>query len=329
MAHRYSHRRTGLTVAIAGAFVAATSLAVLTASVGSQSPVAAVNPAGNNGTIKVDDEPFDDHPDNEPHVGCTFEVDFYGFDEGDLDADVTFTAQPPSGRIVVLTDTVFIGEDDNSGGGSQSGLDASVEYTLDLAGLTVHPVQGVHVKLTINAEGSQGADVKHKVFWVTGCVPPPPTTTTTTTTAPTTTTTTMPPTTTTTTTTMPPTTTTTTSTTTSTSTTTTTTAPTTTTTVKPVCAVGKPFIFDLGPGDYQIGTETFTVTSIDTSGPFPTFDWTSTGPVMWIDINELPVVEPFDFDYRPDGALSDTDVGRPPDTPDEDFQWIHLEVCSD
>ena len=50
---------------------------------------------------------------------------------------------------------------------------------------------------------------------------------------------------------------------------------------------------------------------------------------MWIDINELPVVEPFDFDYRPDGVLSDTDVGRPPDTPDEDFQWIHLEVCSD
>lgn len=45
---------------------------------------ASPNPPGNNGTIKVDDLPFDDHPDNEPHVGCTFQADFYGFDEGDL-----------------------------------------------------------------------------------------------------------------------------------------------------------------------------------------------------------------------------------------------------
>jgi hypothetical protein len=27
------------------------------------------------------------------------------------------------------------------------------------------------VKLTIDAEGSQGADSKHKVFWVSGCKP--------------------------------------------------------------------------------------------------------------------------------------------------------------
>jgi hypothetical protein len=80
---------------------------------------------------------------------------------------------------VLLTDTVFIGEDDNSGGGSEAGLDASETYTLDLTGIEPHPMQGVHVKLTINAEGSQGADVKHKVFWVTGCGPGPTTTTTT------------------------------------------------------------------------------------------------------------------------------------------------------
>src|SRR4030095_2420441 len=74
-------------------------------------------------------------------------------------------------------DTVFIGEDDNSGGGSEAGLDASETYTLDLTGIEPHANQGVHVKLTINAEGSQGADVKHKVFWVTGCAPSPTTTT--------------------------------------------------------------------------------------------------------------------------------------------------------
>ena len=47
-------------------------------------PVSAKNPAGNNGTVKIDGLEWDNHPDNEPHVGCTFEVDFYGFDEGGL-----------------------------------------------------------------------------------------------------------------------------------------------------------------------------------------------------------------------------------------------------
>jgi hypothetical protein len=137
------------------------------------------NPPGNNGTIKIDDTPFDDAPNNEPHVGCVFQVDFYGYDQGDLDATVTFEAHPPTGPVqLLLTDTVFIGEDDNSGGGSQAGLDASETYTLDFTGITPHPVQGFHVKLTVNAEGSQGADVKHKVFWVTGCAPAPTTTTT-------------------------------------------------------------------------------------------------------------------------------------------------------
>jgi hypothetical protein len=148
---------------------------------------AAPNPPGNNGTIKIDDVPFDDAPNNEPHVGCTFQVDFYGYDQGDLFADVTFESHPPTGPVqVLLTDTVFIGEDDNSGGGSEAGLDASVEYTLDFTGIEPHPNQGFHVKLTINAEGSQGADTKYKVFWVTGCEVPPSSTTTSSTTTSTT-----------------------------------------------------------------------------------------------------------------------------------------------
>ena len=146
--------------------------AILLANLASAAP----NPSGNNGTIKIDRSPFDTHPNNQPHVGCTFEVDFYGYDEGNLNAEVTFESHPPTGPIqVLLTDTVFIGEDDNSGGGSEAGLDASETYTLDFTGIEPHPNQGFHVKLTINAEGSQGADVKHKVFWVTDCVPPTPT----------------------------------------------------------------------------------------------------------------------------------------------------------
>ncbi len=138
-------------------------------------PVAAKNPAGNNGTVKIDALDWDNHPNNEPHVGCTFEVDFYGFDEGDLWADVIFEAHPPTGQGVLLTDSIFIGGDDNSGGGSEAGWDASRQYDLTsaLSAYPVHPQQGYHVKLTIHADGSQGADTKHKVFWVGPCDPRP------------------------------------------------------------------------------------------------------------------------------------------------------------
>jgi hypothetical protein len=156
-------RRTCLAVALAGGVALA----------GVAAPAFAV--PGNNGTIKIDrDDPFDDDPNNEPHVDCEFQVDFYGYDEGDLFADVTFESHPPTGPVIeLLTDTVFIGEDDKSGGGSLDGLDASETYTLDFTGIEPHPKQGFHVKLTINAEGSQGADTKHKVFWVKECKPEP------------------------------------------------------------------------------------------------------------------------------------------------------------
>jgi LPXTG-motif cell wall-anchored protein len=86
---------------------------------------------------------------------------------------------------VILEDEVVIGEDDNSGGGSEAGLDASETYDLTdaLQGFEPHPQQGWHVKLTVNNDGSQGADVKHKVFWVTGCETPPTTSTSTTSTS--------------------------------------------------------------------------------------------------------------------------------------------------
>jgi len=161
-------RWTGRAAAIAGCVALA----------GLATPAFAQDPPGNNGTVKIDDVAFDDHPNNEPHVGCVFQVDFYGYDEGDdLSAHVTFTSQPPTPTgpsIVLLEDDVFIGEDDNSGGGSQAGLDASKTYTLDFGGIEPHPNQGFHVKLTINAEGSQGADTKHTVYWVEQCVTPTP-----------------------------------------------------------------------------------------------------------------------------------------------------------
>ena len=104
---------------VVGILGAALPLAIVS---GAMLANAAPNPPGNNGTIKIDGEAFDSAPNNEPHVACTFEVDFYGYDAGDLNADVTFEAQPPTlpagSDRVLLTDSVFIGEDDNSGGGS-------------------------------------------------------------------------------------------------------------------------------------------------------------------------------------------------------------------
>jgi len=138
---------------------------------------AAPNPPGNNGTVKIDGLEFDnpDHPDNEPHVGCWFQVDFYGYDEGDKMATATLDLHPPTvGADVPLTKSIVL-EDDAAGGGTD--LDGSILFTtadirpwiVNQNGLTLadmHPIQGFHVKLTVHAEGSRGADTKHKVFWI-------------------------------------------------------------------------------------------------------------------------------------------------------------------
>ena len=122
---------------------------------------------GNNGTIKIDGVVFDSHPNNEPHPGCTFQVDFYNYDQGELFASALFEAIPPTaGGTILQENNIFIGEDPAGGG---TDLDASKTYNLSsaLAGILPHPIQGYHIKLTVHADGSQGDDTKHKVFWVT------------------------------------------------------------------------------------------------------------------------------------------------------------------
>jgi hypothetical protein len=124
---------------------------------------------GNNGAIKIDGMPFDQLPNNEPHPSCIFQVDFYNYEQGNFDAAVKFTVQPPTGKdITLLTDSVFIGEDPAGGG-----TDLDAEATYDLSGalqlFMAHPNQGFHVKLKINAPHSIGKDTKYKTFWVTDC----------------------------------------------------------------------------------------------------------------------------------------------------------------
>jgi hypothetical protein len=128
-------------------------------------------PPGNNGTVKVDGIPFDAHPDNEPHPGCTFEIDWYNFD-ANATSEVTFETQNPTSTRLVLNDTVTLDDDANEGG-DQDGLDGHREYTLDFTAADYyHPQQGYHVKLTIETTWANGADVKHKVFWVSACESP-------------------------------------------------------------------------------------------------------------------------------------------------------------
>lgn len=141
------------------------------------------DPAGNNGTVKITPHgEVDGIPQNTPHVGCDFDVEWYGFDEGpDIISTVTFEAWSPTrGTLEVVEGDlrVFVGGDPASGAGvgsdvdgpdADNGFDGEETYELAFPGIEPHPKQGYHVKLTINTPGSQGADVKHKVFWVEEC----------------------------------------------------------------------------------------------------------------------------------------------------------------
>ena len=131
------------------------------------------DPAGNNGTVKIETVPLGNGaPNNVPHVGCTFQVEWYGFDEGeDIISTVNFEAHSPTGDVGISGDSpekVFVGGDPASGAGTDSGFDGRQTYELSFDG-EPHAQQGYHVKLTIHTPGSIGADTKHKVFWVEPC----------------------------------------------------------------------------------------------------------------------------------------------------------------
>lgn len=129
------------------------------------------SPPGNNGTVKIQEAGSPDEiPDNDPHVGCSFNIEFRGYDEGDLQATWELAAHPPSGTgQIVKNGSLDIGADPAGGANDLDGLVTVTLTAADLAGLTEQPQQGYHLKLTVHAEGSKGADVKHKVFWVDGC----------------------------------------------------------------------------------------------------------------------------------------------------------------
>jgi hypothetical protein len=115
---------------------------------------------------------MDSIPNNTPHVGCSFQVEWYGYDQGaDIVSTVSFAMWAPTkdvGLTVHGPGSVFVGGDPASGAGTSSGLDGRQAYTLSFDGAP-QAQQGYHVKLTVATPRSHGNDTKTKVFWVEPC----------------------------------------------------------------------------------------------------------------------------------------------------------------
>ena len=135
--------------------------------VASAEPALPHDPSGNNGTIKVDGIDYDDTPANEPHVGCSFQIDFFGFDLGDR-ADLRFFAQPPTGDGQLLHEDLNVLVSDDAAAGGPNDIDERLTYDVsswDLSALTPSAQQGYHVKVTADVVGAPGG-AKQKVFWI-------------------------------------------------------------------------------------------------------------------------------------------------------------------
>lgn len=130
------------------------------------------DPPGNNGTVKVADFDSADPQGNEPHVGCLVNINFFGFDEGPLlEGSATFELIAPTALQGTLAeDSTLIGGDPAGGANDLDGtINKDIGVPIALSGVAP-TAQGWHVKLTTHADGSIGADVKHKTFWVNpGC----------------------------------------------------------------------------------------------------------------------------------------------------------------
>ncbi len=185
--HRISRlRRLGFGTVAVGMLLAVTGLASTTAT---------ADPPGNNGTVKIDgtdlndgpghtqkpNDPKDEGTDNDPHVTCGFELEFFNFDTGQT-ADIEFTAHAPTGKNGLLYSQNHLISDDGTAG-APNDVDEIIPFDVladfDTSQFTsVHPVHGWHVKLNITVYDALGKKVpgaqKHKVFWVESCAPPPP-----------------------------------------------------------------------------------------------------------------------------------------------------------
>jgi len=127
-------------------------------------PVGAANP----GTVKVDDRPIDEIPDNSPLPGCLFDLEFFGFPTG-TNVTYKFAVYPPTsntnGPGTTITPPGVVARTLGAMNSNRLNLrieDIDLRTGLANAGVAAHPQQGFHVKLTVKTPGGS----KYKVFWV-------------------------------------------------------------------------------------------------------------------------------------------------------------------
>jgi hypothetical protein len=156
-----------------------TATAEPTASAQATASTTAAHPGapGNNGTVKIADgtDLDEERPENDPHVPCTFAVEWFGYDSGwgPLTAQVDLQLQAPTDEAAGVAmaaegdrTPTFTGNGGRPGAGD--GRDHLEWYTLSFTG-EPHPQQGYHVKVTVDTPHSKGSTTKSKVFWVGPC----------------------------------------------------------------------------------------------------------------------------------------------------------------
>jgi hypothetical protein len=134
------------------------------------------DPAGNNGTIKIQPYGGISGHSNSPHPGCDFRLQLFNFDD-DQTGTITFAGQAPTKGAVTkqpLAGTQNLSTD--AAGGGQD-VDAFFDVRGASLGLTGTPAkQGFHIKVYVDADNAPGG-AKQKVFWL-DCPAPAAATTT-------------------------------------------------------------------------------------------------------------------------------------------------------
>ncbi len=133
------------------------------------------DPPGNNGTIKVKKadpaaDPNEKNNANQPHItGCVLWLSYSGFDQAQT-ADITFTAQEPSGNgEVLVADKSVPVSNDAAGGGQDQDVVIAYNLTSAVQNLKRQPQQGYHIKVASDTREAPGG-AKQKVFWI-DCAP--------------------------------------------------------------------------------------------------------------------------------------------------------------
>lgn len=136
-------------------------------------------PAGNNGSIKIDEYVMKGGNRNRPHVDCALSVSFFGYDRGTQSATITLTPWAPTrGGTPLRLATSWTTATRTGGNQFDKNVPISgAQVTRAFRGVTPAK-QGFHARIDVTVTGSQGTDGKHKMVWISPCAGSASTTTT-------------------------------------------------------------------------------------------------------------------------------------------------------